>query len=617
MKILILIFSLCCTASAWCATFDYSSITPHPRLLLREGEEQTLQKHLRGNPDMQKVHERILADCSTFLLEPPVQRIKEGKRLLAVSRTALKRIFYLSYAYRMVGDRRYAQRAEQEMLAASQFIDWNPSHFLDVGEMTMALAIGYDWLYDQLSPATRETVRQAIIDKGFAPTSNSRQAWFYSSATNWNQVCNGGLVYGALAIYEDCPETAQSIIERCMKTNPIALASYAPQGGYPEGYGYWGYGTSFQVMLLAALESAFGHDGGLSTAPGFLESAEFMQMMSAPSGNCFNFSDAEPIADCHMMLFWFARKTGNTAVLWPEIYKMRNGAAFAEDRLLPCLLIFGAQYRLDQLPAPSRHFWYNEGKTPVYIYREGWSSPNDTYLGIKGGSAATSHAHMDAGSFIFEAEGVRWAMDLGVQEYYTLESKGVDLWNSGQEGERWEVFRIGPFSHNTITANGHRHFVKGFAPIMKTFRTRSCKGAEVDLTQVLHPDLDSAVRKVFVDKKKHLIVTDRLEAGDSITHVRWSITTPACAKIVNDKEILLESQGRHRLLAVDCGAKDFALKIWSNEPPHAYDMPNPNTCRIGFEVTLQPGEYAELTTRLLPLTDRKFETMQQSMVTNN
>ena len=187
----------------------------------------------------------------------------------------------------------------------------------------------------------------------------------------------------------------------------------------------------------------------------------------------------------------------------------------------------------------------------------------------------------------------------------------------GSRGRTLGGFPYRTFSHNTITANGHRHFVKGFAPIVKTFRTRSCKGAEVDLTQVLHPDLDSAVRKILVDKKKHLIVIDRLKAGDSITHVRWSITTPACAKIVNDKEILLESQGKHRLLTVDCGAKDFALKIWSNEPPHAYDMPNPNTCRIGFEVTLQPGEYAKLTARLLPLTDRKFETMQQSMVTNN
>lgn len=58
-----------------------------------------------------------------------------------------------------------------------------------------------------------------------------------------------------------------------METNPKAMVGYGPDGGYPEGFGYWGYGTSFQVMLIAALESAFGTDNGLSQTPGFMESA--------------------------------------------------------------------------------------------------------------------------------------------------------------------------------------------------------------------------------------------------------------------------------------------------------------------------------------------------------
>ena len=51
------------------------------------------------------------------------------------------------FAFRIIhltGDRAFSSRAEQEMLAAAAFTDWNPSHFLDVGEMTTALALGYD-----------------------------------------------------------------------------------------------------------------------------------------------------------------------------------------------------------------------------------------------------------------------------------------------------------------------------------------------------------------------------------------------------------------------------------------------------------------------------------------
>ena len=64
----------------------------------------------------------------------------------------------------------------------------------------MALAIGYDWLYDSLQPDTRRVVREAIIAKGFDAVKNTRHAWFYTAKNNWNSVCNSGLAYGALAL---------------------------------------------------------------------------------------------------------------------------------------------------------------------------------------------------------------------------------------------------------------------------------------------------------------------------------------------------------------------------------------------------------------------------------
>ena len=51
----------------------------------------------------------------------------------------------LSYAYRTTGELKYAERAEKEMLYMAGYDNWNPEHFLDVAEMTMALSIGYDW----------------------------------------------------------------------------------------------------------------------------------------------------------------------------------------------------------------------------------------------------------------------------------------------------------------------------------------------------------------------------------------------------------------------------------------------------------------------------------------
>jgi hypothetical protein len=47
---------------------------------------------------------------------------------------------------RLSGDSIYADRAWRELEAVAAFDDWHPEHFLDVAEMTTAVATGYDRL---------------------------------------------------------------------------------------------------------------------------------------------------------------------------------------------------------------------------------------------------------------------------------------------------------------------------------------------------------------------------------------------------------------------------------------------------------------------------------------
>ena len=152
----------------------------HPRLLMAAGEEPAI---LPDSP-FAKADSVIVAFSDATLSEPPVTRAFIGRRLLHTSRAALKRIFWLGYTYRVHGGEAYARRAIDEMLAVSTFPDWNPAHFLDVGEMTMALAIGYDWLYGLMTPAERETIARAILDKGLKPALEEKDAWFYNVEIN-------------------------------------------------------------------------------------------------------------------------------------------------------------------------------------------------------------------------------------------------------------------------------------------------------------------------------------------------------------------------------------------------------------------------------------------------
>ena len=340
-KTLYLIFIcllLCAGTRLVAQTFDYNRVSGHPRLLMKQGEEQQIRESLKDNPEMQRVYKQIVGEADRLLVCPTLTYKKEGRRLLAVSREALKRIFDLSFVYRMTGEDKYRLRAEQEMVSVCSFGDWNPSHFLDVGEMTMAVAIGYDWLFDKLSPETRRVVRESILQKGFAPSNDKQYNWFLKAENNWNQVCNTGLVYGALALLDSDSKEAAAVIERAMSSVPLSMKVYAPDGNYPEGYNYWGYGTSFNVMLIAALESALGSDGGLSAVEGFMSSARFMQYMAGTTGLAFNFSDARETTQSFPAMFWYASKLGDPSLLWNEkIFLTREDTHFTaeEERFLP------------------------------------------------------------------------------------------------------------------------------------------------------------------------------------------------------------------------------------------------------------------------------------------
>ena len=204
----------------------------HPRLVLKAGEEAAVKEAISKGGIAAQAYSYVKTCSDKLLTTPPCQRVMTGRRLLHVSREVLKRVFYLSTMYRLDGDRKYLDRASEEMLSACRFTDWNPSHFLDVAEMTMAISIGYDWLYSELSENQRSEIRQAILEKGLRP---SEGQWFLTSSNNWNQVCNAGMVCGALAVWEDAPQEARAIVARSLESNPISLGSYSPEGCYPEG----------------------------------------------------------------------------------------------------------------------------------------------------------------------------------------------------------------------------------------------------------------------------------------------------------------------------------------------------------------------------------------------
>ena len=604
MKLLFTCIAALLTLSAGnaLAQADLSRLADHPRLLLPKGTEKKLLKQINRDAVWKEIHTATLGEADRIITLPVNERIKTGMRLLAVSRENLRRIFILSYAYRMTGQEKYLVRAEQEMLKAASFSDWNPSHFLDVGEMTMALGVGYDWLYPALSEASRRTIREAIVEKGFKPSYDTAYNWFVDAEHNWNQVCNGGLAFGAIAVAESEPEWAQTIIDRAIDKVRLPMRHYAPDGAYPEGPGYWGYGTLFNVLLIGGLESTFGTDYGLSQMPGFMQTGTYEMQMVSPLIKHFNYMDNSYEPESSSAPFWFYSKTQDPSVLCQQVSILQRDTAkkYLKDRVLPAMLIWGAGAPMEKAVAPQETFWAGRGNTPVCVMRSGWGDPNARFVGVKLGSPSINHGHMDVGSFVFEADGVRWAIDLGSEDYNTTETRGVDLWNMAQQSQRWDVFRYNNRSHNTLTFNDKLQQVNGSAQIIESDSATARRFVKTDLTPVYAGQVDKVERTISLVDNDYLLIEDEITAGKNYTRMRWTLMTRATPKILSDNTVMLEQDGKRCLLKIE-SETPIVWRFEKTPTVNTFDSPNPDVTMVVFDTDLKRGETQYVRAQLTPM----------------
>lgn len=566
---------------------EIAASKPHPRLILTQSVERELRTRLETDAAAQRYFEALRDDADRLLDVPPNERKQVGRRLLGVSRDVLSRVLRLALVYRLSGEEKYLERAEAEMLAAAGFSDWNPSHYLDVAEMSTALAFGYDWLYDSLPEASRAAIRAAVAEKGFG-TYEGRDA-----TNNWNDVCNGGLLMTALAFAEDYPAEAERTLETALRLWPRALETNTPEGGHSEGVGYWAYATSYSISTVASLESACGTDFGLTERfPGLLKGANYYLQMHGPTGNYFNYSDTgRGTPTLAPQTLWFARRLNEPSLLWLQTGFLKS--AEISGRFAPLALAWWPETM--EIPPPNQHTYQTDGITPVAVHRSSWTDPNASFIGFKGGRGDGPHGHFDIGSFVFESDGVRWALDLGAESYHGLESRGLNLWSREQESDRWTVFRLNNFSHNTLVVNDALQRVDG----RSVFTQKTPTSTVMEFASLYAPHLSAASRGVRLLADRRAVIQDEITAGERDAAVRWAILTGATIDL-NGPQATLRQDGKSLTLSV-LEPEGVTLETYESEtPPREYDSPNPGTRMVGFRVSLKPQEAGRLVVLLTP-----------------
>lgn len=534
-----------------------------PRLILTPEIEKQLKRKLQSDPLVKTYFASLQNQAQEILQKPLLKRELEGFRLLFVSREMLERMGILSIVYRLEKDPAILQRIDAELQAVLAFEDWNPQHFLDVSEMSLAVALAIDWVGQDLPAETLRSAKSALIEKGILPSFNeggTRMFWINGS-NNWNAVCHGGLIAAALVIADEHPELAAKTISRALEKLPNSLKEYAPDGVYPEGPSYWGYGTSYTLIASNVLTTALGSDFGISASPGFMESANFRLLATAPSGDFFNFADS---ADRNngsgsLLLSWFAAQTGDELYFDRSFFEQpKDPGRFAGPGLV-WLSQFSAQKKSELPPE-----WHGKGANPIAVFRGDATDPSQFFLGMKGGKAHLSHGNMDAGTFVFDLNGVRWVLDPGNQRYYLLNKIGFNLSGHCQDCERWTLLTKKNQGHSTLTVNDARFQVEGHAPITH-FKAGDQPEVTIDLTEMYGDLLHSAQRRFVKESNQSIIIEDQLVLNDSTENISWGLMTTADVQPTKNGAIL--SQDGKKLQLSILSSDELSVSIISLAPP--------------------------------------------------
>jgi len=521
----------------------------HPRLLLTDARLQELKTLSAADVRLRRYVADVIAAADIHLAKPPIERVFIGPRLLGRSKECLSRVYDLAFAFRWTGKKIYFDSAVANMRTVCAFRDWNPPHFLDVAEMTHGVAIGYDWLYNEMDVPTRELIRAGLIKHAMrrGVKAYEQHSWWVNVDHNWNQVCNGGLIIGALAVADTDPDTASRIIAKAVEYFPSALKNYAPDGVWGEGPGYWGYASDYTAYAIAALQSALGHDLGLSQLPGMKLTGYFPIYSAGPTGLMLNYADAHELSmlEAPHTEMWLANVYGND-----QFSDFLHGQLETRTANVFDVIWYRPHAHSDAKRDLDRFF---DGRVALYFSRSSWTDTTALWIGMKAGYNKVNHSHLDLGNFELDAMGVRWARDLGNDNYNLPEYF---------YGLRFTYYRLMSASHNIPVLNGKNQDEDAVAKFVKHNEGVAEPFSIVDLTDAYDEFASSVLRGMkVVDARRSVVIQDEFSLTKEC-EIAWGMTTDAEIRILDSTHAELRLKGK-TMIATLLSPKHAALSAES------------------------------------------------------
>ncbi|MBP3360395.1 MAG: heparinase II/III family protein [Clostridia bacterium] len=565
----------------------------HPRILLNRAGFEELKEKTASDIRLSQWHNNLIKRADNCINEPvAVYEKPDGLRLLDTCNAVESRVLVLSYAYRLTGDTKYAERGRREIEAACAFPDWNASnHFLDTGVMSFAFALYYDWCCDYLSEDMKDKIYAAVkkfalleADKAYKMQEGCINPFFAATETNWNGVCNGSLACAALSFFERDEDFLSELLKNSIRCMEYAVYETGPDGAWHEGVGYWSYYLTYLTRFLASYKIAAGEPSELEGFSGMDKFGYFGDDFTGEQG-INNFHDAKQDFYAPPALSYLADAYDNE-----DFKKIR----------LKFILEYGMTPQVEDMCFLTAGTEIYKGKRDVYCrgiegitLRGNIGDNGPVFFSAHGGETEGAHYHYDAGAFVYDVLGERWAMDLGPEDY-----------NASAEYGKTGMYRIRSEGHNTLTINPSENpgqLNSGFAPVTAFELAASGAYAAIDLTS-MYSEAEKAERSFYLgDNRRSLTIHDELVLKEK-SEVLWFMHTDAAVKDLGDGSFVLTKNGKSINVVCRTTCADAQIYATAAEPmetsPVAVQSDNTGISKLCINIS--GADRAEITVKLSP-----------------
>lgn len=538
-----------------------------------------------------KMLENIKKSGEKVLEAPELTRIfGEQRSTVHPGSQALYRMATLAVLHYVDGDPRWKERAVRELIALTDpptFQNWYPTEPEVTADFLIAASLGYDWFRDGLNAQQATAARTYMIEKGIdalvanlkgepppesavgqaAGTTSTPKAGTKGGSKGGkaepeldepdaeHTIAAAALILAGIALIDEDPSAAKKAVDAAGKVFGKGMLRFAPAGIWPEGMEAGERVLDYATMVFQTLRANANSDLGFGTLEGIPQAAIARLHLVGPTNQLFNYGDAAGTALTRgWVSTWLAGIHGNIGnkALSPGAEQGPTSAFFG---LAGHFMYFNPHAAGDGTPDGLD---YALPGGVVAALRSDWKDNKGYYLAVKGGDNSIPTAQLDLGSFVLDAGGQRWGIELGAET-----DRAPGFKPAADRTKRYELYIEGTAGQNTLELGGNQD-LEAKGQVIVAHSTPELGVAAVDITKAYSKVAKDAHRGAMVVRgaSPYVILQDDLNLKNS-TNVIWQMHTKAELSVEGNKAKL--TQGGQTLTAVILSPANATFS--TGEPP--------------------------------------------------